>query len=83
VRCILSKVLVTLRPEGLLTFYEYWLGRRVLRGFAGEHQRERLRKVGRVLQDVVMRHGCCHSLVLWNLPPAVVHLLSASERAPS
>lgn len=62
-------------PGGVLSFFEYLWIREVKGLFAPRHERERLTRVGAVIEQYVARHEFRRDTVLVNLPPALVHHL--------
>lgn len=75
VRDILDTLRRLLRPEGVLSFFEY-IGVRRIRGmFSGRRQRQRLRDIGQILHTWLGPYEFRRDRVLRNLPPAWVHHL--------
>jgi phospholipid N-methyltransferase len=84
VRSILASFRRLVRPEGLLSYFEYTLVRQVKSPFVGRRERRRLFRVGRLLGRFVHDHQVRREIVLLNVPPATVrHLRFAPPVAPS
>jgi phospholipid N-methyltransferase len=71
---ILAQLRRLLSPGGTLSFFEY-VGIRRAKALVSLRDRERLRAVGRVMQEVVRPNEFHCDLVLVNVPPAWVHHL--------
>jgi phospholipid N-methyltransferase len=71
---ILAKFRRLLSPGGTVSFFEY-VGIRRAKALVSLRDRERLRAVGRVMQEVVRPNEFHCDLVLANVPPAWVHHL--------
>lgn len=70
---LLAKLQKLLAPGGVLSFFEYVAIRRAKAMVCSRSDRERLRGIERVLQDVLGKHEIRRDLVLANVPPAWVH----------
>lgn len=81
VQAHLAHLLGLLAADGRLAFFEYLWVRPLRRWFAGVQERARLRGVGDALAAALGSAACPSRIVWWNLPPAVVHTLSASSPA--
>jgi phosphatidylethanolamine/phosphatidyl-N-methylethanolamine N-methyltransferase len=73
----LNILLGFLTPGGTLSFFEYIAIRRVKTVVSGRFERQRLRGINNVMQDVFARHEVRRDAVLRNIPPAWVHHLRA------
>lgn len=67
-----------LKPDGMLTYFEYVLIRQLKAPFIGRDERRRLLRVGRVVGHYVNRHQVGRDLILANMPPAFVRHLRFS-----
>jgi phospholipid N-methyltransferase len=70
---ILAKLRRLLVPGGRLSFFEYVAIRRVKSSVSRRGDRERLRGIGRVMEDALRGNEVCRELVVVNVPPAWVH----------
>jgi phospholipid N-methyltransferase len=70
---ILSKLRRLLAPGGVLSFFEYVAIRRAKALVSSAAERERLRGIEKVFNDVVATKEIRRDLVLANVPPAWVH----------
>ena len=68
-----------LAPGGTLSFFEYIAIRRAKASLSRKSERERLRGIGRVLDELLDAHEIRRDRVLPNVPPAWVHHLRFSE----
>lgn len=77
---ILEKMISLLQPGGVLSFFEY-IGIRKLKAFVvGRTDRQRLRGIEQVFQELFRRAEIRRDWVWWNVPPAWVHHLRPSLR---
>jgi len=70
---LLAKMQKLLAPGGVLSFFEYVAIRRAKAIVSSRTDRERLRGIERVLDNVLSQHEIRRDLVLANVPPAWVH----------
>ena len=70
---ILAKLRRLLAPGGTLSFFEYVAIRRAKSFVSARGERERLRGVGRVMEEMLQSNEIHRDLVLANVPPAWVH----------
>ena len=70
---ILAKLRRLLAPGGMLSFFEYVAVRRAKSFVSARGERERLRGVGRVMEEMLQSNEIHRDLVLANVPPAWVH----------
>lgn len=75
VRGILDTLFRSLKPGGVLSFFEYLLIRELKSMATGRRERRRLRRVGRVTGGFLDKYEFRRESVLLNIPPAVVHHL--------
>src|SRR5262249_42482101 len=71
-----------LKPDGLLTYFEYAFIRRLKWPFVGRGERQRLRKINDLLAGYRRRHQVSREHVWFNVPPAVVRRLRLDPTAP-
>jgi phospholipid N-methyltransferase len=70
---IIGKLGRLLTPQGTLSFFEY-IAVRPLKALVSQRaERDRLRGIERVLQNMLIRHEITRDRVLTNFPPAWVH----------
>lgn len=70
-----------LAPGGVLSFFEYLWIRRMKSMFVSREERQRLARVGCVLDWYIDRYRFHHTKALVNFPPAVVHHLRLHDDA--
>jgi phospholipid N-methyltransferase len=70
---ILAKLHRLLTPGGTLSFFEYVAVRRAKLLVSAQMERERLRGIGQIFEDVLSKHEIRRDLVLANVTPAWVH----------
>lgn len=75
VRRILERLLDSLKPGGVLTYFEYLLIRQLKSLTTGKEGRRRLRRIGRVTGGFLQKYEFHRDAILLNIPPAVVHHL--------
>ncbi len=75
VRQILERLLGTLKPGGVLTYFEYLLIRQLKSLTTGKEGRRRLRRVSRITGGFLEKYEFHRDAVLLNIPPALVHHL--------
>jgi len=73
VSSILQKLRRLLAPGGTLSFFEYVAVRKAKSVISSKDERERLRGVGRLFDDLLGQHEVRRDLVLANVTPAWVH----------
>lgn len=84
VQQIFEKMIRLLRPGGVLSFFEYIGIRRLKALVSGAQERERLRQIGGLFQELFQRAEIRRDRIWWNLPPAWVHHLRPDpEKGPS
>lgn len=72
-----------LKPEGILSYFEYVAIRRTSRAFSVGQSRKRVRSVSRYLTARIREHQFARRTVLRNFPPAYArHLKFESEEVP-
>jgi phospholipid N-methyltransferase len=71
-----------LKPDGLLSYFEYVLVRQLKAPFVGRRERRRLHRVGRLVGRYVREHQVRRERVLLNLPPATVRFMRLKPRPP-
>jgi phospholipid N-methyltransferase len=64
-----------LKPDGVLTYFEYVLIRQLKSPFVGRRERRRLYRVGRVVSEYIRTYQVRRKQVLMNVPPAIVRHL--------
>ncbi len=81
---ILSVLAGVLKPGGTLSFFEYIAIRRFRALVSGREERERLRGIGRALDDILRGNEIRRDWIWPNIPPAWVHhvRLSGGSNAP-
>lgn len=79
VEMLLGKMMSLLRPGGTLSFFEYVAIRRAKSLVCSASDRERLRGIARVLNDLLGPAEIRRDLVLANVPPAWVHHVKKTE----
>ena len=72
-----------LRPGGRLSFFEYVAIRRAKALVSGGEQRNRLRGIGRVLDEFLSGESASREMVWCNMPPAWVHHVQVAASAES
>ncbi|MCI0333718.1 MAG: class I SAM-dependent methyltransferase [Planctomycetes bacterium] len=70
---IFAKLRRLLAPGGTLSFFEYVAVRKAKSLVSRRGERERLRRVGRLFDDLLAKHEARRDLVLANVTPAWVH----------
>jgi phospholipid N-methyltransferase len=71
-----------LAPGGTLSFYEYVFVRQIKHPFVERPERQRLRRVGRILGSFIRRYQFERERIYANVPPAIVrHLRLKPENA--
>jgi phosphatidylethanolamine/phosphatidyl-N-methylethanolamine N-methyltransferase len=79
VKDIFRHFMTMLAPGGVLSFFEYLWIRRMKAMFVSRPERQRLARVGCVLEWYIERYRFQHTKALVNFPPAVVHHLRLAE----
>jgi phospholipid N-methyltransferase len=79
VESILSKLRRLSAPGGTLSFFEYVAIRRFKVALSRQADRERVRGVARVLNEVLKKHEIRRDVVWANVPPAWVHHVRFGE----
>ncbi|MBN2326166.1 MAG: methyltransferase domain-containing protein [Candidatus Omnitrophica bacterium] len=74
VQDILDTYIKLLKPKGELTFFEYAGVRGMKRWIASNQENKRIDAVASVLQKFFKAYEKKRMLVLWNFPPATVHV---------
>jgi phospholipid N-methyltransferase len=64
-----------LKPDGILSYFEYVLIRRLKMPFVTGRERKRLFCVGRLMERQIRAHQFREDIVYWNVPPAVARHL--------
>jgi phospholipid N-methyltransferase len=64
-----------LKPDGVLSYFEYVLIRQLKTPFVNRRERRRLYRVGRIVGQYIRTCQVRHEQVLMNVPPAVVRHL--------
>lgn len=72
-----------LAPGGTLSFFEYVAVRPARALISGRADRQRLKGIGRALDEILTRHEFHRDCVWPNFPPAWVHHVRLSEDCPS
>ena len=75
VREILDTLLASLKPGGVMSWFEYLLIRELKSFTTGRRERRRLRRVGRLTGSYLDRYEFQREAIFLNIPPAVVHHL--------
>jgi phospholipid N-methyltransferase len=70
---LVGKLSRLLAPGGTLSFFEYIAIRRVKATLSPRAERERLRGIGKLLDNFLAKHEIRRDRVLTNVPPAWVH----------
>lgn len=70
---LVGKLSRLLAPSGTLSFFEYIAVRRVKAALSRQAEKERLRGIGRLLDEFLHVHEIRRDRVLANVPPAWVH----------
>ena len=70
---LIGKLSRLLAPSGTLSFFEYVAVRRVKAALSRQAEKERLRGIGRLLDEFLQAHEIRRDRVLTNVPPAWVH----------
>jgi len=70
---LVGKLSRLLAPSGTLSFFEYVAVRRVKAALSRQAEKERLRGIGRLLDEFLAAHEIRRDRVLTNVPPAWVH----------
>jgi phospholipid N-methyltransferase len=70
---ILAKLGRLLKPGGTLSFFEYVAIRGAKSIVSRREERQRLRKIGRLFDELLRKREVRRDLVLANVPPAWVH----------
>jgi phospholipid N-methyltransferase len=70
---LLGKLSRLLAPGGTLSFFEYVAIRHMKATLSRRAERERLRGIGKLLDDFLLQHEIRRDRVLVNVPPAWVH----------
>ena len=69
-----------LKPGGVCSFFEYVLIRKAARFVSGSTlERRRIAGVTRVVREYVEQYRFKHHLVMFNIPPAIVHHICFSR----
>jgi len=79
VRGILSSYSRLLKPEGVLTFFEYAGVRSMKKLITGGSERKRVNAVGAVLREFLTKYEKEQIFVALNLPPSIVHVCRIGE----
>jgi phosphatidylethanolamine/phosphatidyl-N-methylethanolamine N-methyltransferase len=75
---LLTKIQKLLAPAGVLSFFEYVAIRRAKAVVSPAKDRERLRGIERILNELLSGHEIRRDLVVANVPPAWVHHVCVS-----
>jgi phospholipid N-methyltransferase len=75
VREIFRAYMRLLKPDGILSYFEYSLIRQLKSPFVGRRERQRLYRVGRVVSSYIRSYQVRRQQVLMNVPPAIVRHL--------
>ncbi len=75
VKQILRGLLASLKPGGVLSYFEYLLIRELKSLATSREERRRLRKVGRITGGFLQKYEYHREAVFLNIPPALVHML--------
>jgi phospholipid N-methyltransferase len=75
VREILETLMASLKPGGVMSWFEYLLIRELKSFTTGRKERRRLRRIGRLTAGYLDRFEFRRESVFLNIPPAVVHHL--------
>ncbi len=76
---LVGKLSRLLAPGGTLSFFEYVAVRRVKAALSRQAEKERLRGIGRLLDEFLAAHEIRRDRVLTNVPPAWVHHVRLSK----
>jgi phospholipid N-methyltransferase len=79
VREIFSTYRRLLKPDGVLSYFEYLLIRHLKLPFTRGRERKRLLCLDRLLDRAIRAYQIRHEIVWWNVPPAVVRHLRFRE----
>ena len=71
VDCIFRSYRRLLKPEGILSYFEYLAIRDLKRPLVPRADRERLAALGAYLDDKIRSFQVAEDVVIWNVPPAV------------
>lgn len=82
VRMIFRNLRRLIKPNGVLTYFEYTLIRQLKSPLVGRSERARLARVGRVVGTYIKRSQVRSAQVLCNMPPATVRHLVLKPKAP-
>jgi phospholipid N-methyltransferase len=80
VQTILDAVQRNLRPDGVFSYFEYLVLRRLNRSFALGGSRRRIRAVSAILDRYIRDHQFSRETVLLNIPPAYARHWRFAER---
>lgn len=72
---LFQQFLDRLVPGGSFSFFEYWAIRRLAAPFVGSTNRQRQSAIASVIDEHLTRHRDASELVMFNVPPALVHHL--------
>jgi phospholipid N-methyltransferase len=75
---LLAKIQKLLAPGGVLSFFEYVAIRRAKAAVSPAKDRDRLRGIERILNELLSGHEIRRDLVISNVPPAWVHHVCVS-----
>ena len=75
IRSIFASFERLIRPDGMLTYFEYALVRRLKAPFVSKSERRRLFRVGRLVSQYVQAYQVRRERVFMNVPPAIVRQL--------
>ena len=75
VKEILKRLFASLKPGGVLAYFEYLLVRELKSLATGRQERRRLRRVGRITGGFLEKYEFHREAVFLNIPPALVHHL--------
>ncbi len=64
-----------IRPDGLLSYFEYAFIRTLKSGFVGRQERQRLQIIGKILDGYLHKYQVRRNHILLNVPPAIVRHL--------
>lgn len=79
VETLLGEFIGHLRPGGVFSYFEYLYIRDMKCALIHDRvERERLQAVGKVVEGFLREHPNRHTLVPWNLPPAVARHVKAA-----
>jgi phospholipid N-methyltransferase len=83
VREIFRAYMRLLKPDGILSYFEYSLIRQLKSPFVSRRERRRLYRVGRVVNGYIRSYQVRRQQVLMNVPPAIVRHLHLKPSIPA